>query len=224
MTVLRSLADLDDEALREVYVPPRTPWLRLNFVATLDGAAQGPDDLSKSIANDADQRVFGCLRELADVLVVGAGTVRDEGYKPNPLPFVVVSRSGQVPPSLMDGDLSRVMMATCEQAPHLPDTRRILGDDHVFVLGEHGPDLRLLRRTLEERGHGNLLCEGGPHLARDLLRAEVVDELCLTTVPRLIADPTRLRILAGPGIDVRLRLETLLEHDSTLIARWLVDR
>lgn len=221
MTALRPLADLDDDALGEVYASPRTPWLRLNFVATVDGAVQGDDGLSKSIQNDADQRVFQCLRGLADVLVVGAGTVREEGYRPNPLPLVVVSRSGQLPPSLLEGDLDRVFMATGSGAPYLAETRRLLGAERVWELGASEPDLRELRRALEERGHANLLSEGGPHLSRGLLAAGVVDELCLTLVPRMIAG-AHLRLLAGPPVDVPLQLHTLLEHDGTLLGRWLV--
>ncbi len=55
-------------------------WLRANFVSTVDGGAWGPDHLSGSINDDADWRVFRVLRALADVVLVGAGTVRTEGY------------------------------------------------------------------------------------------------------------------------------------------------
>ena len=112
-------------------------------------------------------------------------------------------------------------MATCGQAPHLEETRSRLGADHVLILGEYAPDLRSLRRDLVARGFRDLLCEGGPHLTRDLLAAGVVDELCLTTVPRLIADQ-HLRVAAGAPIDVGLRLHALLEDDGTLLARYTI--
>jgi riboflavin biosynthesis pyrimidine reductase len=219
MTELRRLADLTDPDLRVAYAPPRSPWLRLNFVTTIDGAAQGPDGLSRSINNPADHRVFQALRTMADVLVVGAGTIRDEEYRPNPRPMVVVTRLGAVPMSLRAGDLGHVHVATGSRAPHLAETRELLGEDRVLVLGETQPDLVLLRYTLVERGHENILCEGGPHLARDLLAARVVDELCLTTVPRLIGGD-HLRLTAGPPVDVPLDLRLLLEEDGTLLGRW----
>jgi riboflavin biosynthesis pyrimidine reductase len=220
VTPLPQLSALDDEALRAHYAPLRAPWFRLNFVATVDGAAQGPDGLSESINNPADKRVFHMLRDIADVVIVGAGTARAEGYRPNPKPMVVVSRSGEVPPTLREraGDL---FMATCDGAPHLEETRSLLGDDNVLVLGETSPDLPMLRRDLVARGFRDLLCEGGPHLARDLLAAGVVDELCLTTVPRLIA-AQHLRATAGAPIDVGLRLHALLEDDGTLLERWVL--
>lgn len=218
---LPQLAELDDDELAAAYAPPQTPWLRLNFVATVDGAARGADGLSKSINDDADGRVFAMLRARADAIVVGAGTIRDEGYRPNAQPIVVVTRSGDVPPSLQEGDLSRVYVATGRSAD-LGEARELLGD-RVLVLGDDGPTPRALRDALVDLGFTEILCEGGPALARDLLAADVVDELCLTTVPRLIGGG-ELGILGGDAIDVRLRLGGLLEADGTLLARWLVDR
>ena len=58
MTTFGRLSDLDDDALRAAYAPPRLPWMSLNFVATADGAAQGSDGKSGSINNEADNRVF----------------------------------------------------------------------------------------------------------------------------------------------------------------------
>ena len=67
------------------------------MVSTVDGAATGESGDSKSINNAADKQVFDLLREQADVLVVGAGTLRIEGYAVPPKPLVVVTRSGEVP-------------------------------------------------------------------------------------------------------------------------------
>ena len=221
MISLPQLSDLDDQALHAHYAPLRVPWFRLNFVATADGAAQGPDGLSGTINNAADKRVFHALRDVSDVILVGAGTARAEHYRPNPKPMVVVSRSGEIPPSLRERKGGDLLMATCGQAPQLEETRSRLGADNVLILGEYGPDLATLRRELVARGFRDLLCEGGPHLTRDLLASGVVDELCLTTVPRLIA-AQHLRLAAGPPIDVGLKLHALLEDDGTLLARYTV--
>lgn len=215
------LAELDIHALRAAYAPPRLPWLRLNFVTTVDGSTQGADGVSSSINNEADHRVFEVLRDLADVVVVGAGTVRAEEYEPNPKPFVVVTRSGAVPPSLLSGDLSQAYIATGADAQHLDEARDLLGEQNVLVLGEQGPDLTMLRQELERRGFNDLLCEGGPGLAGDLITAGLVDELCLTTVPQLVAGEG-LRVLSGASVDVPLTLHQLLEHEGTLLTRWTV--
>lgn len=218
---MRRLADLDDAALRAAYQPARTPWWRLNFVATVDGAAHGSDGVSGSINNAADGRVFALLRDLADVVVVGAGTIRDEGYRPNPKPLVVVTRSGAVPPTLREGDLGRVYLATAAAAPHLEEARALLGEDQVLVLGDEAPDLADLRAALTARGLVHVLCEGGPGLAGDLFAAGLVDELCLTVVPLVVSgDP--MRIARGVPVDVPMTLAGLLEDTGTLLTRWTV--
>ena len=113
---LVGMRDLDDEALAAAYAPCAEPWLRVNFVSTVDGAAQGPDGMSKSINNAADKRVFNLLRAQADCLVVGAGTLRAEAYKIPRLPLVVVSRSGRVPESLV---LSLIHNLTLPTTPYV---------------------------------------------------------------------------------------------------------
>lgn len=215
------LSDLDDDALLDAYAPPRTPWLRLNFVTTVDGSVRGSDGTSNSINNDADHRVFDALRALADVVVVGAGTVRDEGYRPMAKPLVVVSRSGVLPPTLLEGDTDNLFLATASSASGLAQARSLLGR-RVLVLGEDEPDLAALRTALVDLGFGDMLCEGGPRLAGDLLAAGLVDEMCCTIVPRLVGGHYP-RILSAPPVDVPLELHTLLQDAGTLLGRWFVE-
>jgi riboflavin biosynthesis pyrimidine reductase len=219
---MRVLLGADDD-LRALYAPPDEPWLRVNFVSTVDGAATGDDGTSRSINNGADKLVFDLLREMSDAVVVGAGTVRIEGYAVGRKPLVVVSRSGSVPATQRSAEQGKVLMATVSTAPYLEEARSILGRDNVLVLGSHRVDLARLKDELVLRGFRHLLSEGGPHLLRDLLDQGVADELDTTTVPRVISGSHR-RITDGPPVDVPLRLATLAEHDGTLLARWLVER
>jgi len=205
--------------LREVYAAPETPWLRVNMVSTIDGAATGESGLTASINNEPDQRVFRLLRELADCVVIGAGTARTEGYPPLDVPTVVVSRSGSVPEKMRGADPGRVLLATVSVAAGLEDARDVLGADNVLVLGSHRVDLAALKQALVDRGFGDILCEGGPHLLRDLLAQGVADELDCTFVPRMVAG-VQSRITDGPPVDVSLTLQTLVEQDGTLLGRW----
>ena len=73
--------DLDPlTELAELYAAPADPWLRVNMVETLDGAAAGESGRSGSINNAVDRVVYDQLRALADAVLVGAGTARAEGY------------------------------------------------------------------------------------------------------------------------------------------------
>jgi riboflavin biosynthesis pyrimidine reductase len=194
--VVRVLVGPQTDDLTELYAVPRTPWLRVNMVSSVDGAATGESGKSGSLNNAADQEVFHHLRSVADVIVVGAGTARAERYRPADTPIVVVSRGDEVPETLRGAPAGSVLVEPL--------------DDAVAF-----------RASLVARGWTNILCEGGPSLLGDLLAAGVVDELCTTTVPVLVGADHR-RIVAGPRLDVPLRLHTLLESDGTLLARWFV--
>jgi riboflavin biosynthesis pyrimidine reductase len=213
----------EDADLGVLYAAPDRQWLRVNMVSTVDGAATGDDGTSRSINNGADKVVFDLLRELSDAVVVGAGTVRIEGYAVGRKPLVVVSRTGSVPPTQRGAEHGQVLMATVSTAPCLAEARKLLGDEHVLVLGSHRVDLARMKDELALRGYRHLLSEGGPHLLRDLLDQGVADELDTTLVPQLISGSHR-RITDGPPVDVPLRLATLVEDDGTLLARWLVQR
>jgi riboflavin biosynthesis pyrimidine reductase len=213
----------EDADLSAVYAAPDQPWLRVNMVSTVDGAATGEDGTSRSINNGVDKVVFDLLRELSDAVVVGAGTVRIEGYAVGRKPLVVVSRTGSVPPTQRSARSGQVLMATVSTAPHLEEARSLLGGENVLVLGSHRVDLARMKDELVLRGFRHLLSEGGPHLLRDLLDQGVVDELDTTVVPRMISGSHR-RITDGPPVDAPLRLATLVEEDGTLLARWCVEQ
>ena len=207
--------------LARVYAAPADPWLRVNMVSTVDGAASGENGRSGSINNAVDKVVYDHLRSVADAIVVGAGTARAEGYAPVDRPTVVVSRRADVPPLLRGGLPGAVLLATCASAEHLAEARSLLGDEHVLTLGDDEVDLVALKSALAARGLTQLLAEGGPHLLRDLVAAGAADELCATTVPLLVAGE-HPRITAGPPVDVPLELTALLEADGTLLARWTI--
>ncbi|MFT4082019.1 MAG: dihydrofolate reductase family protein [Nocardioides sp.] len=212
--------------LRDCYRPPRLPWLRANMVSSVDGGATGSDGRSGTVNTGADRDVFALLRSLAEVILVGAGTARVEGYTGSDAdepPIVMVTRRGVVPERARGARRGAIRLATVETAPGLAEARALLGEEHVYVVGETEVDLARLVAALHADGLTHILCEGGPSLLGDLVRAGLVDELCHTLAPRLLAGDGP-RILRGPGVDVPLELAGLIETDGTLLARWLVHR
>ncbi|MCU1431567.1 MAG: bifunctional deaminase-reductase domain protein [Actinotalea sp.] len=216
------------------------PWVRANMISTLDGAATGSDGRSGSINGPADLRVFTTLRALADVVLVGAGTVRAEGYgapvvgaglvpgrrarhQPDHPALAVVSASGELPASLLAHDRPPVVFTT-DRAPGLADLRRHLPAGQVEV-HEGAVDLQRVIASLGERGLPGVLTEGGPRLLGDLLTARLVDELCLTTSPVLVGGPAP-RAVAGAGWfapPIGARPAHLLHSGGVLLGRWLLD-
>jgi riboflavin biosynthesis pyrimidine reductase len=226
--------ELDEAALREAYaVPADCSWLRVNFVSSVDGAVTGADGRSGSINTLADFTVFSLLRRLSDVVLVGAGTVRAEGYPalrdedPAAPVLAVVSNRGQLPPTVaaMTSPKGSALLVTCEAAgaTEVEAARSVLGEDNVVVAGAQHVDLVAARTALEDRGFRSILSEGGPSLFGAMLEAGVVDEVDLTWAPTLVGGGPG-RIISGPGVDVALEPMLLLEEDGTVLGRWRVRR
>jgi riboflavin biosynthesis pyrimidine reductase len=218
--------------------------LRVNFIASADGAASAAGK-SAGLQTPGDNLIFAALRDLADVVVAGAGTVTAEGYRaitvPEPrrsirrayglrdaLPTAVVSRTLRLDPSaslFVDaGGESRTIVLTCEAAP--ADRLAALGRvADVVICGGDAVEPARARAALEERGHSRLLSEGGPTAFADFVAGGVVDELCLTVSPLLIG-PGPVRVTAGAQWDgpAGLALVGALEEDGALFLRYRVDR
>ncbi|MGX1911403.1 pyrimidine reductase family protein [Streptomyces phaeochromogenes] len=216
------------------------PWLRANMVSTLDGAAQH-DGRSQPISSAADMRIFGTLRALADAVVVGAETVRQEGYRPararedfaalreaagqGPAPAIaVVSASLDLDFSLPLFTSPLVPTLVLTGAAAAPD--RIAAAEkagaQVVIAGDGmGVDPARAVRALADRGLYRLLTEGGPRLLGQLVAAGVLDELCLTVSPMLTAGDAQ-RIAGGPPVAVprRFELTSLLEEAGFLFSRY----
>ncbi|HZB51465.1 MAG TPA: pyrimidine reductase family protein [Mycobacteriales bacterium] len=232
----------DDDLLAAYAVPDGPgPHLRANFVASADGAVS-LDGVSGGLSSPADKRVFGLLRDLADVVLVGAGTVRTEGYGYPAfsarrqarrralglaeLPtFAVVTGSLDLDPSseLLAGAPVRTLLVTTTAAP--ADRRAALDPvAEVLEAGEDTVDLRAAVEALAARGLRRVLCEGGPLLLGGLAAAGGLDELCLTVAP-LLAGAGPGRITAGPDHQaLRLGLRHVLAEDDMLFLRYAVDR
>ena len=234
--------EMDPEALALAYAYPRLSvtqtWVRANFISTLDGAATGDDGRSSSINTGADRDVFQLLRALSDVILVGAGTARVEGYRratvrapwlwlrdgrPSHPTMAVVSRSAAIPPRLSEAreNSGEVLLITCARAgaDAISLARRTLGEDHVVVAGDASVDLGAAVDALAAGGLCHILCEGGPHLLRDLTASGRLDELALTIAPMLVAGD-RTRITAGDPVTANLLPRLLIESEGAILGRW----
>ncbi|OZM80144.1 pyrimidine reductase family protein [Pseudonocardia sp. MH-G8] len=224
--------DLDDARLAARYAYPddlAAPFVRVNFVTSTDGAVS-VEGRSAGLGSPPDRRVFLLLRELADVVLVGAGTVRAEDYggarRPTrgtdrPPPVAVVTRSADLDPAgrlFTDGRVPPIVLTLTSAPPQRRDRLAAAGAD-VVALERLTPDLLLAE--LARRGLHRVLCEGGPTLFGELVAADAVDELCLTLAPLLAGGPAG-RIAVGPqGAHLhRLQLADVLHEDDVLLLRY----
>lgn len=212
----------DDDELRRLYAYPEStrPWVRTNFVSTLDGAASSQDGTSGALGGDIDTHVFGILRSLADVVVVGAGTARAEGYGRSSLPIAVVSLSLDIPEALLSpGQL--VITVADAPAAELAKLREVVD---VIAVGEQQIDWLAALHELQERGLRRILCEGGPSLHGDLVTLDLVDEVCLTVAPVLSAGPAPRIAHGAAAHDRAMRLGHVLDIDGVVLTRWVRNR
>lgn len=218
------LEDDARETLSTLYEVPKKQWLRINFISSVNGNVTGDDGTSNGLTNKIDRSILGTIRSLADVVLVGASSVRKEGYfLPKTAPLAIVTGSGdlsghRIPP---DVEASRVIVLCPQSAVATLSTS--LGDAHVTVVTLPGPRLDPVDmiEALRERGYNSIVCEGGPTLASQLLDAGLVDELCLSTSP--LVNGVNLPTFHSLTRSTPLHLSQLLVDDqSVLYARWAV--
>jgi riboflavin-specific deaminase-like protein len=204
----------DDPAARRV---------RLNFVASLNGTITDEQGRSGGLGGEGDRAMFRALRAWADAIMVGAGTVRIEGYGPHRLTAALAERraaDGRHEPAaivvvsrLLDFDLSTplfteartpTVVLTCAAAP-TDRQSKIASVARLIVAGDKQVNLAEGLDRLAAEGLRAVLCEGGPRLAESLLDPGLIDELWLTLAPALIgrAGPTLVASLIN-RIDLEL--------------------
>jgi riboflavin biosynthesis pyrimidine reductase len=188
--------------------PAERPFVLVNMIATADGRAAiagrtGP------IANRADYELFHALRTRVDAVMVGAETVRVEGYGPMEPLAVLVTRTADVGPDvgLLAAPDNRVVVLTPSPDATLPDCAA-----RVSYL--RGPLADGVRRLRSELGVRSLLSEGGPAVLGDLLREGLVDELHLVVAPKLAGGRDALTIVSGDELNPPRDLALLSVHES----------
>src|SRR3954470_4181192 len=166
-------ADLDEAGLIEAYRVPDGRHLRVNFIASLDGAVT-VDGTSEGLGSPGDRRIFQVLRALADVVLVGHGTAAAEGYRPMTAdsavgrlrtsiarpptaPIAIVSKraSLDLASGLVTGAVTPTILVTCASADAGRREALEAAGVTVLVCGDDDVDLPLaLDRLRGARGGG----------------------------------------------------------------------
>jgi riboflavin biosynthesis pyrimidine reductase len=244
--------ELDRPALAGLYAYPdplRRPFVRVNFVASADGAVSA-GGVSTGLSAAGDRQVFGLLRELADVVLAGSGTVRAENYRgvrtspelrarrrargqAEVPPVAVVTATAELEPDaplFTDTAVAPLVLTTAGAAPgareRFGDAAEVLAVD-ATDLGDTDVTPEAVLGALAGRGLCRVLCEGGPGLFGSFAAAGLVDELCLSVAPQLAGGGAG-RILEAPGGSPAdpepMRLASVLAHDDGLMLRYRTER
>ena len=242
MEILRAGAALADPLAPYAEVDRVRPgggcWVLANMVGALDGSA-AVDGRTRALSTGSDSELFVAMRALADVVLVGAETVRREGYGPVRLPpervaarqaagRAAVPRLAMLTRSL-DLDWSgkafrvpapdRPLVITCEAADpaRLAQARQVAD---VLIAGVELVDLEQALGRLADLGHSVVLCEGGPRVLGELVALGLLDELCLTIAPVMGGDPLPVAVTPA-GAPLRdFALRQVLRAGDTLFLRY----
>jgi riboflavin biosynthesis pyrimidine reductase/flavin reductase (DIM6/NTAB) family NADH-FMN oxidoreductase RutF len=212
------------------------PYVAVNMVATADGAISF-GGRTKELSSEADRYVFHLLRSLADVILVGAQTVRAERYGPPRVPETRQAERvarGQAPVpriAIVSGSLdldwsaplftaspTRPLVLTANAAPSAELARANEVAD-VVVAGDARVDLPAALAALAVPV---VLCEGGPTLNGLLAADDLIDELCVTVAPALAGGDVGGGLLGHvrlPGLR-HLALQHAFEDGGNLFLRY----
>ncbi len=218
--------------------PAKRPWVVVNMVASIDGAIE-VEGRSGGLGSPPDKAMFHALRQLPDVILAGAGTVRAENYGPvqldddaqarrvargqHPLPrLAVVSGRAHLDPAsrLFSDPTQRPLVITTSSAPSdAVDQLRDVAD--IIVAGADSVDLNEAFAQLRDHELKTLLCEGGPTLNNQLLVDDLVDEWCQTIAPVLTGGDAA-RGAHGPtaGVARNLQLARIIVEDNVTLFRY----
>lgn len=211
-------------------------FVRVNMIASVDGGTSA-DGTSGSLGGPADRFIFGLVRSFADVVVVGAGTMRAEQYGPARLdedrrqarlargqtpvpPIAVITRSANLDwesEFFTEADVRPIVLTVeASQARH----QRAARVADVVLAGSQEVDLALGLAELARRGYRDVLVEGGPSINAELASLDAIDELSLTISPLLLGG-TSSRILRGDTDAQRhLELASIVTADGYLFLRY----
>lgn len=247
MNVLEFGAEVADPTAPYLKVDRSKPrhecWVTGHMVAGIDGTA-AIDGRVGSLSTKPDQALFRNMRQIADVVLVGAETVRREGYgrvrlseqaqeqrrnlgqPPNP-PVAVVSRSLDLDwTASLFADApedARTYVITCSAADPV---RRAEAERFatVVVAGEESVEPAAALQALAELGHRVVLCEGGPTWLGELVAADRLDELCLSISPLMGGDPLPVCVTPAGAGTAKFELKGIMAQDDTLFLRYETKR
>ena len=198
--------------------PPGRPWIELCMVASLDGSTV-VEGRSRGLSNPLDTEVVLTLRDLADVIVVGAGTARAEGYGPPRKAgqrVGVVSNTGRVDATSALFASGAGFLIVPESAPATAVQTLRAGATEVDL----AQALSMLGTVVA--GAAVVHAEGGPRLNGALVTADLIDELNLTLSPQVAGGGGPRLAVGGADVSTAFELAHLLvDGDSFVFSRWV---
>jgi diaminohydroxyphosphoribosylaminopyrimidine deaminase / 5-amino-6-(5-phosphoribosylamino)uracil reductase len=173
------------------------PFVTWKYAATLDGRAAAADGTSRWISNPISRADVHALRDIADAVLVGSGTVLADDPR---LTVRTIDPDGSE--RLADRQPLRVLLDRRHRVPR----NALIFDDSAETLVLDTAVPRFALKALYDRGVRHVLLEGGPTLAGAFLEAGLIDEVVAYIAPKLLG--------AGPSVLEDAGINTISEVAS----------
>lgn len=225
---MRGLPEMTPDEIAALADWPQTSaraHVRANMVMTLDGTVVGRTGTSRTISSPEDHALLLLLRRDCHVIMVGASTVRTEGYRRPNVPLAIVSRTLDglldVPALVADHDTGRprpIVITTRSSDAALREAIAEVAD--IEVAGDDAVDLTQAVQILQTRGLHRIHCEGGPHVLAQMIELDLIDELYCAVTPRLLGSSDDRHLVSGlADAPRRLSLRTAYCSAGTVFLR-----
>jgi riboflavin biosynthesis pyrimidine reductase len=191
------------------------PVVGMCMVQSIDGSTVVAGN-SLALSGPADRDVLLGLRSIADAVLVGASTVRKEGYGPPTkasLRVGVVSRSGDV-------DLTAPLFTSGAGFLIVPESAPVDNASDVEILrcGSGHVDMGA---ALERIAGSFVQLEGGSLLNAAMIEADLVDEINVTISPNVVAGSGPRLVQSTHDVLRRFQLAHVCEDDGFLFLRYV---
>ena len=215
------------------------PAIAVNMVASVDGATTLDGRVGR-LTGPSDQALLRRLREESDAVLVGAATVRAEGYStllrhrlasagsPRAVPRSRCCAWSAATRASVQGHPLRaapgpLVFLTSEDAPLPAAEREVLALRAPEKSSGEPITLRpLLARLRAEQGVERVVCEGGSTLNAALLAEGVVGELFVAISPLIAREPGSPPLVAGVTAPLDLELVAHAAAESFVFLRYAI--
>ena len=215
--------------------------IAVNMAVSVDGRINSRTRERFALGSEHDRRLMDVLRERADAVLIGAGTVRHDGHpmllrypdlvakrvrrgaSPHPV-NVVLSGDLNLPlKPFFAGDATKRIVFTTRRAG-AARIRRFEKVAQVVVLAGKEPGAARVVEELRKRGLKKLILEGGGEVHFAFAKAGLVDEWYVTITPRLIGGRGAPSFLDGEGFlkrdHIKLKLVSSRRVGDELFLRY----
>lgn len=197
MARVEQLLTSDFTNLHLAYPWPDKFWIRANFAQSLNGKVTDKTE-QLYLSSEKDKSLFRYLRATSDCILIGRNTVLIEPYQnvrvsekylslrhtTNPIRVAIVSNSLKFPEGFFKKFNQKPLLITNQAAAA---KNSVLSKEvDLVLLGETSVELSALTTALNTFGLKRILCEGGARLMTALVNENLLDEIDLTLISRLL--------------------------------------